>query len=84
MGRWIDQSKENLKEIIDQVKKKCRITATMRVAYCGYRDFGDIGDVDHFDMLDFTEDIEEVKEKIGKSRASGGGDEPEDVIGALE
>ena len=35
------------------------------------------------DILDFTHDIEKAKMKIKASPAKGGGDLPEDVIGAL-
>ena len=58
--------------------------ANVRVAYVGYRDFGDIGDEEHFDILHFTNDVVRAKEKIGRSKASGGRDWPEDVIGGIK
>lgn len=38
----------------------------------------------HFDYIDYTTDLDKVQAKIKKSRASGGGDEAEDVKGALD
>ena len=67
MKKWIEKSKENLKEIINTVKAKSCPQAKVRVGYVGYRDFGDIGDEQHFDVLNFTEDIIRAKEKIGRS-----------------
>ena len=70
--------------IIDGVKSNINENSKFRVGYIGYRDFGDEGDFEHFDKLEYTEDLEKAKEKIKASRASGGGDQAEDVIGGLE
>ena len=57
----------------------------MRCAYVGYRDFGDKGQSnEHFDLMDFTTNLEAVKSMISQSKAFGGGDFAEDVVGALD
>lgn len=84
MSSWIKQSSENLVQILETVKQKCNYKAKIRAAYVGYRDFGDIGDKNHFDIIDYTTDLKKVQDKIKASKASGGGDAPEDVLGALK
>ncbi|ETN98747.1 hypothetical protein RFI_38743 [Reticulomyxa filosa] len=48
---------------------------------CHFRDYDDIP---QFEVLDFTENIDEFKDFLGKLKATGGGDDCEDVIGGLE
>lgn len=84
MSSWIRECQENIVTLIDQVRQRTKISAKIRIGYVGYRDFGDSGDEEHFDILRYTEDVEAAKRKIKSSSASGGGDAPEDVIGALQ
>jgi len=57
----------------------------IRCGYIGYRDIGDRGlTTKNFDIKPFTEDVDSVKQIIMKSVAEGGGDYPEDVLGALD
>ena len=51
------------------------------MAFVAYRDYGD--GAKHFEILDFTEDISQFTEFVGRIRASGGGDGPEDVLGEI-
>lgn len=84
MSSSIREASNNLVKIIETVKQKSKFDANIRAAYVGYRDFGDIGDRKHFDIMDYTTDLEKVSKKIKSSRASGGGDPPEDIKGALD
>ena len=53
----------------------------VRVAFVGFRDFGDGNSI--FSVHDFTSDIKAIKDFISNQHASGGGDLPEDVVGAM-
>lgn len=53
----------------------------MRVAFIGYRD---IADVDRFVIEPFTANVDRVKNTIASQKATGGGDECEDLIGAFQ
>ena len=53
----------------------------VRVAFVGFRDFGDGNNI--FSVHDFTSDIKAIKDFISNQRARGGGDLPEDVVGAM-
>ena len=52
----------------------------VRTAVVGYRD---VSDTKRFEYLDFTGNMNKVSEFIGNLSASGGGDFPEDVLGAF-
>ena len=73
MKDWIDECKDNLLDVMKNVREKCNIQSNIRIAYIGYRDIGDEGaDYLHMDVIDFTTDHEEVKLKIASSKAFGG------------
>ncbi|RUP48868.1 hypothetical protein BC936DRAFT_143787, partial [Jimgerdemannia flammicorona] len=84
MGCWIDAGKNQIYGIVQKIKDDIKGTTSqelkIRVSFVAYRDFGNVG---HLDSIDFTETVELVKNKIAAQRASGGGDEPEDVAGGL-
>jgi hypothetical protein len=84
MDEWIEQASQDLLKVIEEVKKRSSKNSVIRVAYVGYRDFDDIGDRDHFDIMDYTTDLEWAATKIRASVATGGGDQAEDVKGALD
>jgi len=79
MSAWIEHSKTTLKTVIDDIVRGNE-AVKVRVAFVGFRDFSDDN---IFVIKDFTFDINEVKSFISQQRATGGGDLPEDVVGAL-
>ena len=79
MGSNIAAVKKNVKNIAARVKNEFK-GPTVRVAFVAYRDYKD---TKHFEILDFTENITSFTNFVGKVVASGGGDLPEDVLGAL-
>jgi len=84
MSSWIEHSKNTLSQVIDTIKEKFSEPGkqlVFRVAFVGFRDFGDGNDI--FSVHDFTKDIKAMKEFISTQHASGGGDFPEDVTGAM-
>jgi hypothetical protein len=75
MGSWIERSKTTLKEIIHSVKKE-NDSLVVRVCFVGYRD---IGESNRFDIFQFSEDLDAAVKFISSMRATGGGDDAEDV-----
>lgn len=55
--------------------------STLRFGFLGYRD---LEDSEQFSVLGFTSDPMRVKDHLNRVVADGGGDGPEDVLGALE
>jgi len=91
MGAWIEAAKKNVIDIAKAVEKEIGESSAVnfRCSFVGYRDFKDtLG----LEQIAFTAKVEDVKlflegdTKSGKQpiTASGGGDEPEDMLGGLE
>ena len=82
MGAWIDAAKTHLVAIIEELGQDVEV-ADIRVAFVAYRDFGDEGRkvVEPFAS---AKDVGRVVRCIREQDASGGGDEPEDVISGVE
>ena len=72
--------KDGINKIVARVHRKFE-AAVVRVAFVAYRDYGD--GTKHFEILDFTDDISLFSDFVGRITASGGGDTPEDVLGAI-
>eukprot|EP01038_Epipyxis_sp_PR26KG_P004837 gene4837-6780_t len=80
MGPYIKSTKENITGFVETLS---RIYANLplRIAFIGYRDHGDL---EHrLAVLPFTTDLKAFREFVAKQPATGGGDGPEDVFGAL-
>eukprot|EP01127_Copromyxa_protea_P012712 TRINITY_DN3334_c0_g4_i1.p1 TRINITY_DN3334_c0_g4~~TRINITY_DN3334_c0_g4_i1.p1 ORF type:complete len:2536 (-),score=396.53 TRINITY_DN3334_c0_g4_i1:97-7002(-) len=68
-------------ELIGEIKKHYpSLDLSVRYAFVPYRDFGDAATK----KLDFTNFLETFVSAVEEQHAGGGGDEPEDVLGALE
>lgn len=74
-------SKNTILDTIDFVKKRYP-KSTTRFGFIGYRDFED--GPSRIQKMDFTNDFKAVKDFISTQKADGGGDEAEDLIGALD
>ena len=81
MGSYIEAVKNGINSIVSKIHKKFK-NAKVRVAFVAYRDYGD--GAKHFEILDFTESIEIFTNFVGGIVATGGGDSPEDVLGAID
>ena len=83
MGMWLKEAKENVTNIIDEIFEN-NPGSQIRVSFVGYRDFTEMNELQgHYVSLDFTKDINDVKKFISSIDCFGGGDEPEDVVGAF-
>lgn len=81
MGGWIAVCKKEILSILEYIKESHKGTK-IRISYVGYRDHCDKGQ--RFITHDFSDDVQSVKKVIDSSQASGGGDAPEDIAGALK
>ncbi len=82
MASYITAAKEETKNIANQLKS---IYPKMKFKY-GYVFYRDPIDStgDSHEIIDLTDDINSLSEKIGNILAMGGGDEPEDWVGAYK
>ena len=84
MGTWLAQCKSHVASIIRSLRDELAV-ATVRVAFCGYRDWGERvnGRVVTADFVEMDR-ADEITRVISREDASGGGDNPEDVLIAVE
>ena len=83
MGVWLEEAQKNIKNIIDEITDN-NPGSKIRISFVGYRDFLDINEKRTYNSIEFTEDINSIYEFISKLDCYGGGDLPEDIVGALE
>ncbi|KAF1999556.1 hypothetical protein P154DRAFT_546133 [Amniculicola lignicola CBS 123094] len=81
MGCYINTAKEQVKSIVKDIKEAFLNEAEIRVAVVGYKDHGDPGNPE---FLDFTTSTDEVFLFLNNLSATGGDDEPEDVLGGVK
>lgn len=82
MSQYITAAKEETKNISDQLRKLYP-EKMFKYGYVFYRDPIDSKSDEH-DVIDLTDDVNSLPEKIGKIAATGGGDLPEDWVGAYK
>lgn len=79
MSTYINAMKEQIKSLSTSLKESYPLLP-MRLAFIGYRDHCD---KDRLAVQCFTQYVEEFKTFVGSQHATGGGDGPEDIFGAL-
>ena len=82
MSSYITAAKEETKNISDELMKLYP-EKMFKYGYIFYRDPIDSKSDEH-EVIDLTDDVNSFPEKIGKIRAYGGGDIPEDWVGAYK
>lgn len=80
MGNQIKAAKEKIVEIQSRIVRSLGHGGNIRFSVVGYRDYDDYN---HFEILPLTSNVKDVESFLSKLRATGGGDECEDVIGGL-
>ena len=80
MDPWILAVKNELKNIISYIIENNQFVK-IKMSFLGYRD---IKDDKRFEIKDFTDDFESLENFISEIEATGGGDIPEDIAGALD
>ena len=83
MGMWLNEAKQNINNIINEITEN-NPGSKIRVSYVGYKDFSSIGEERKYSSKEFTENIKEITDYINTLTCSGGGDIPEDIVGALK
>lgn len=82
MGAYIQEAKDKLFDIVEVARERWKVN--LRVSFVGYRDHCDKDRFEVFDFVHGDDGLAGLRDKIGACRASGGGDTPEDVAGALQ
>ena len=82
MGIWLNEAKHNIKKITEEISDNFPGTK-IRMSFIGYRDFDNKGDRRDYEIINFTENIENFISSVKKFECYGGGDQPEDIAGAL-
>ena len=80
MYSYINAAKEQVKSVVEDIKKSFLNESEVRVAVVSYKDHGDHPNIE---FLDFTSSTDQVFGFLGRLDASGGADAPEDVLGGL-
>lgn len=82
MGSYIISAKEETKNISKELRKLYP-DRNFKYGYIFYRDPVDSHSDTH-EVIDLTDNVNSIPEKISKIRAEGGGDSPEDWVGAYK
>jgi hypothetical protein len=80
MWGYINAAKEQVKSIVDDIKKSFLNESEVRVAVVSYKDHSDNPNIE---FLDFTPSSDEVRQFLDRLSANGGSDFPEDVLGGV-
>ena len=83
MGIWIEKAQKNIKNIIEEITGN-NPGSKIRISFIGYTDFLDKDEIRIYNSKEFTEDINDIYNFISKLNCEGGGDMPEDIVGALK
>jgi hypothetical protein len=86
MGAWIQAAKDRAHAIVEAVKQRINsetgFTAQFSLGFIAYRDHCD-GDM-RLNTKPLTTDVATVTTFISEQKATGGGDTPEDIAGAID
>ena len=83
MGIWLDEAKKSIKDIIEEITEN-NPGSKIRLSFVGYRDFNMADEKRVYNSKEFTENIKEITDYINNLGCFGGGDIPEDIVGALK
>jgi hypothetical protein len=81
MNSYIEAAKQQVKSIMDDIKRVFLNEAEVRVAVVGYKDHSDSPNIQ---FLDFTPSADRVRSFLDGLKAIGGSDIPEDVLGGIQ
>ena len=82
MREFLSEAKHNIKKITEEIID-INPGAKIRVSFIGYRDFDNKEDKREYEIINFTENIDNFILQMKKLECFGGGDQPEDIAGAL-
>ena len=82
MSMWLNEAKKNVNYIIEEIKEN-NPGSKIRLSFIGYRDFTESKLLRIYDNIEFSDNFKEFNTFLSGLDCYGGGDEPEDVLGAL-
>ena len=82
MGGFLSEAKRSIRKITEEINDN-NPGSKIRLSFIGYRDYDTEEEQRNYEIINFTEDIENFITRIKKFECYGGGDQPEDVAGAL-
>ena len=82
MGGFLSEAKRSIKKITEEISDH-NPGSKIRLSFIGYRDFETKEEQRKYEIINFTEDIENIISTIKEYICYGGGDQPEDIAGAL-
>ncbi|ATY59213.1 eukaroytic elongation factor 2 kinase [Cordyceps militaris] len=80
MEPYIDAAKDQVRQIVKDIKEAFLGESDVRIAVVGYKDHYEYP---HIEFLDFTTSVTEVRNFLSGLTAGGGSDMPEDVLSGL-
>ena len=83
MNIWLNEAKKNITNIIEEITQN-NPGSKIRVSFIGYRDYETADETREYFIKEFTENISEINDYLKTLNCQGGGDLPEDVVGALK
>ena len=83
MSIWLNEAKANITNIIKEITEN-NPGSKIRASFIGYKDYESKDETREYFVKEFTENIKEINDYIQNLNCSGGGDLPEDVVGALK
>ena len=84
MEPYVNEVKKNVIEIIDKIDERFPVI-DIRLGFIGYKDFIDLDkNPDIYTNIDLTTNHKIIREEIQNINVGGGGDDAEDLAGALE
>ena len=83
MGIWLEEAQKSINGIIEEITDN-NPGSKIRISFVGYRDYQEQDEQRQYFSKEFTENINEITEYIKNLDCTGGGDLPEDIVGALE
>ena len=83
MGIWLDEAKKSIQDIIEEITEN-NPGSKIRLSFVGYKDFNSVEEKRNYNSKEFTENIKQITDYINTLGCYGGGDIPEDIVGALK
>ena len=83
MGIWLEEAKKSMQDIIEEILEN-NPGSKIRLSFVGYKDYNSKEEKRVYSSKEFTENVQEIKDYINTLGCFGGGDIPEDIVGALK
>lgn len=83
INTYLDDIKNNFNYMINEIYNNCP-TSSIYIGFIGYSDFSELDFGIQYIDIDFIDKKEDIHEQIKELKPKGGGDEAEDLCGALD